>query len=49
MDYQQYSEASAETAPRKLWKTPVVTLLPVENTAVNASTGNDGNGPFTGS
>lgn len=51
MDNQQAfsPEASSETVARKPWKTPQVTTLPVEKTANNISTGNDGMGSTTNS
>lgn len=44
--------ASIDTAPyaeRKVWTTPQVSVLSIDETATNASTGNDGNGALTGS
>ncbi|WP_170292306.1 hypothetical protein [Xanthomonas maliensis] len=34
---------------RKIWAAPVVSFLSIDETANNATTGNDGNGTFTGS
>lgn len=36
-------------AERKMWTTPQVSVLSMDETATNASTGADGNGPTTGS
>lgn len=36
-------------AERKMWTTPQVSVLSMDETAINASTGNDGNGATTGS
>lgn len=34
---------------RKVWATPVVSFLSIDETATNATVGDDGNGTFTGS
>lgn len=34
---------------RKVWTAPVVSFLAIDETAVNATVGNDGRGPTTGS
>lgn len=39
----------APHAERKVWTTPQVSVLSIDETAINASTGNDGRGPTTGS
>ncbi|MEA5125695.1 hypothetical protein [Xanthomonas floridensis] len=46
------SAASDRITPQpghKVWSTPVVSFLSIDDTAQNATTGNDGFGPTTGS
>ncbi len=49
----QYESAASAEQPqppsRKDWTTPVVSFLSMDETAHNATTGNDGLGPTTGS
>lgn len=35
--------------PRRPWVKPMQTVLPIEDTATGANTGNDGSGPTTAS
>lgn len=46
---QQASNAPSQKPGRPIWTAPVVSFLPIDQTAINASTGNDGRGTTTGS
>lgn len=53
MDHQPPADAlvtpDSRSGGRKTWHKPEITLLPVELTQTQSSTGNDGNGTFTSS